>query len=432
MAIVPYLKEIDALQKRYRRNLLVFIIDWVAYGTAMNFVSLTTVLPAFVSSLTDSRIAIGLLSTISVLGWNFFQIVSAGRIEGKKYKKPFILKITPGERIPWLIIGISTLLFATSKPLLALSMFYILYATISISSGLCTTAWLDIIAKSIPEDKRGFFFSTANVIGAILGFASGFVVAFYMDFFSYPFNYFMCFLTAFIFISISWIDINFLDEPPSNVSGSSKGFREYIMKLPKIIKNDRNYLLYTISGIVGAFGGIASSFYTTYAIDQFNAGDFEVGLFTIVFVGAQIIASVLWGVIQEKYGYKRVLVAGGITGAMGVILSMTAGSVSHLLIVFALAGTSLSSFMVSNFPMLMQMAPENERPTYIGLSSALKAPFLATAPLIGGFIVERYGYFPMFMVSLIFAIASIITLAGVKTPPVSTKTPLRERLIKRF
>ncbi|MEM1557534.1 MAG: MFS transporter [Thermoproteota archaeon] len=422
----------EASYKRYRRNLLVFIIDWATYGTAMNFVSLTTVLPALVSSLTDSKIAIGLVSTISVLGWNLFQLVSARKIEGKKYKKPFILRVTPGERIPWLIIGISILLFATNNPLLTLLIFYISYIVISVSSGLCTTAWLDIIAKAIPENKRGFFFSTANMIGAALGLLSGFIVAFYMNFFNYPFNYFMCFLTAFIFVLISWIDINFIDEPPSNTNGLSNSFREYVKKLPKIIKSDRNYFLYTISGIVGAFGGIASSFYTAYAIDLFKAGDFEVGLFTLVFVGAQIIASIIWRFIQEKYGHKKVLVLGGVVGALAITLSITANSLNYFLIVFALAGTSFSSFMVSNFPLLMEMSPEDERPTYIGLSSALKSPFLAIAPLIGGFMIEKYGYLITFITSLFFTLSSTIILAKVRTRPAHVEIPLRERLIKRF
>ncbi|MDW8033443.1 MAG: MFS transporter [Nitrososphaerota archaeon] len=423
---------INESNKRYRRNLLLFLIDWSAYGTAMNFVSLTTVLPAFVSSLTNSRIAVGLVSTISVLGWNFFQLVSAGSIENRRYKKPFILRITPGERIPWLIIGISTLLFATNNPILTLLIFYVSYIIISVSSGLCTTAWLDIIAKSIPEGKRGFFFSAANMIGAVLGLLSGLVVAFYMDFFDYPLNYFMCFLTAFIFISISWIDINFIDEPPSNTLESPNGIKDYVRKLPRIIKSDKNYFLYTISGIVGAFGGIASSFYTAYAIDRFNAGDFEVGLFTTVFVGSQIIASILWRIVQEKYDHRKVLITGGIIGIIGIILSITAKSINHFLIVFAFTGVSFSSFMVSNFPLLMQMSPDNERPTYIGLSSALKSPFLAIAPIIGGLIIEKYGYIPAFMISLFFAIASTLILTKVRTQPIRVEMPLQERLIKRF
>jgi MFS family permease len=422
----------SALDKRYRRNFLLFIIDWAAYGTAMNFVSVTTVLPAFVSSLTDSKIAVGLISTISVLGWNFFQLVSAIIIEGNKYKKPFIMRVTPGERIPWLVISISSLMFATENPPLALLIFYASYAIVSISSGLCTTAWLDIIAKSIPENKRGVFFSTANMIGAILGVISGSVVAFYMSSFKHPLNYFMCFLTAFVFISISWIDINFIEEPPSTTSRPPNSFKKYVRKLPRILKSDKNYLFYTVSGIVGAFGGIASSFYTVYAIDRFKAGDFEVGLFTFIFVGTQIVTSILWRLVQEKRGHKTVLVLGGIAGALAITVSIIANSLNYFLIVFALAGASLSSFMVSNFPLLMEMSPEDERPTYIGLSSALKSPFLAIAPLIGGFMIEKYGYFTTFITSLFFAVVSTMVLAKVRTRPTRIEIPLRERLIKHF
>lgn len=417
--------------KRYRRNLLVLIIDWTTYGTAMNFVSLTTVLPAFIISLTDSKIAVGLVSTISVIGWNFFQLISAGRIERRKYKKPFILRITPGERIPWLIIGLSTFFLATRHPLLVLTIFYISYAIISTSSGLSTTAWLDILAKAIPERKRGFFFATANLIASILGFASGFIVAFYMDFFKYPVNYFMCFLTAFVFILVSWIDITFIDEPPSNLSEEPNGFKEYLGKLPKIIKNDRNYIFYTLSGIIGSFGGVASSFYTAYAIDRFKAGGFEVGLFTSVSIGAQILTNILWGFVQEKYGHKTVLIMGGIAGISATITAMLANSLNYFLLVFALTGASFSSFMVSNFPLLMEMAPEDERPTYIGLSSALKSPFLAMAPLIGGLMIEEYGYFSTFIVSMIFATISTIVLTKVK-PRVHAEIPMREKLIRRF
>jgi MFS family permease len=420
-----------ASNKRYRRNFLVFIIDWTMYSTAMNFVSLTTVLPAFVISLTDSKIAVGLVSTISVMGWNFFQLVSAGRIEGRRYKKPFILKITPAERIPWLIISISALLFSTENPLLALLIFYVSYIMISVSSGLCTTAWLDIIAKSVPEEKRGLLFSTANLIGSILGLASGMVVAFYMNHFYYPLNFFMCFLTAFIFVSISWIDIRFIDEPPSNVNGGSSSFKEYLGKMPEVIKKDRNYMFYTLSGIIGSFGSIASSFYTAYAMNRFKAGDLEVGLFTLVFIGAQILSNILWKLVQDKRGHKTVLVIGGVIGISATIIAIFANSLSYFLLVFALTGASFSSFMVSNFPLLMEMAPEDERPTYIGLSSALKSPFLAIAPLIGGLMIEKYGYFPTFIVSAVFATISTIILMKV-SPRAPVEILMREKFIRRF
>jgi len=421
------------LEKRHRRNLLVLLIDWVTYGSAMNFVSLTTVLPAFIMSLTDSKIAVGLVTTISVLGWNFFQLVSAGRIEMRKYKKPFVLRITPGERIPWLIAAFSTILLAEKDPLLALIIFYVSYITINVSSGLCTTAWLDIVAKAIPEEKRGFFFATANLISSVLGLASGIAVAFYMNFFKYPVNYFMCFLTAFILVFISWIDITFIDEPPSNVTGKPRSAREYAGKIPKIIRNDRNYMFYTVSGIVGSFGGMASSFYAAYAIDRFKAGGFEIGLFTSVSVGAQILANILWGFIQERYGHKTVLVAGGLAGILATVTALLASSPSYFLLVFALSGASFSSFMVSSFPILMEMAPEEDRSTYIGLNSALRAPFQAIAPLIAGVVIEKYGYTPAFLASAAFSTVSTVILVRVRQKPRSrVEASIWGKLLKRF
>jgi len=254
-----------------------------------------------------------------------------------------------------------------------------------------------------------------------------------MNFFKYPVNYFMCFLTTFILVSISWVDITFIDEPPSNVAGKLRSVREYVGKIPRIIKNDVNYMFYTVSGIVGSFGGIASSFYTAYAIDRFKAGGFEIGLFTSVTVGTQILANILWGFIQERHGHKTVLMAGGVAGILATIIALLATSPSHFLLVFALSGASFSSFMVSSFPMLMEMAPEEDRPTYIGLNSALRAPSQAVAPIIGGLVIEKYGYPPAFLASALFSTASTVVLARVRQKPRGPAGPsILGRLLKRF
>jgi MFS family permease len=149
-------------------------------------------------------------------------------------------------------------------------------------------------------------------------------------------------------------------------------------------------------------------------------------------VGAQILTNILWRLVQEKYGHKTVLVIGGAAGILATIIAMFANSLNYFLLVFALTGASFSSFMVSNFPLLMEMAPESERPTYMGLSSALKSPFLAVAPLIGGFMIEEFGYFSTFIVSMVFATISTIVLTKVKKPCVRAEIPVREKLIRRF
>jgi MFS family permease len=48
-----------------------------------------------------------------------------------------------------------------------------------------------------------------------------------------------------------------------------------------------------------------------------------------------------------------------------------------------------------------EFGSEENRPTYIGLSNTLVAPFTIIAPLIGGWIAETSGFQTTFMVSAV-------------------------------
>ena len=61
----------------YRRNFICFVLDYVFFGVGMAFVSHTTVLPSFVSQLTDSPPVIGLSSTIMTGAWLLPQLIAA-------------------------------------------------------------------------------------------------------------------------------------------------------------------------------------------------------------------------------------------------------------------------------------------------------------------------------------------------------------------
>ena len=53
----------------YRRNFVALMGDYVGFATAMTFASQTTVLPDLVSRLTDSELAVGLLSSVISGAW---------------------------------------------------------------------------------------------------------------------------------------------------------------------------------------------------------------------------------------------------------------------------------------------------------------------------------------------------------------------------
>jgi hypothetical protein len=61
----------------YRQNFICFVLDHVFFGVGLAFVSQTTVLPSFISQLTDSAPLIGLASTIQTGAWLLPQLLAA-------------------------------------------------------------------------------------------------------------------------------------------------------------------------------------------------------------------------------------------------------------------------------------------------------------------------------------------------------------------
>jgi MFS family permease len=52
----------------------------------------------------------------------------------------------------------------------------------------------------------------------------------------------------------------------------------------------------------------------------------------------------------------------------------------------------------------MEFGSEKDRPTYIGMSGTLTGPFFLVAPIVGGSIIQLWGYKSMFLVALILAV----------------------------
>jgi ABC-type sugar transport system substrate-binding protein len=65
-----------------------------------------------------------------------------------------------------------------------------------------------------------------------------------------------------------------------------------------------------------------------------------------------------------------------------------------------------ASILLGYFNYVLDIAPEAERSTYIGLTNTL-AGLLAAAPLVGGWILEQTSY------TFLFGLTAILVLPGV-------------------
>jgi MFS family permease len=151
---------------------------------------------------------------------------------------------------------------------------------------------------------------------------------------------------------------------------------------------------------------MASGFYTVYALRVFGAAEWQVGAFTTLLLAGQVVGNLGLGWLADRVGHRAVLVLGLGALAAGNALALAAPSVRALEPVFALLGVHYASVHISARTILLELAEEGERPTYIGLVNTALAPLTFTAPIAAGLVADRLGF------PVVFALAAALCAVG--------------------
>ena len=185
-------------------------------------------MPALVSKLTDSKMALGLIPAISSLGFYLPQLFIANLSERMRYKKPFVMWIGGlVERLPFLLIALAIWFLGASSPAITLTFFFLLLVMTSFGSGIGTPAWFDIIAKVIPVQRRGFWSGLSHGLGALIGAGGALYFGQVLDRINFPLNFAILFTIAFAMLVISFIGLALNREPPSTVVKESIPLARY-------------------------------------------------------------------------------------------------------------------------------------------------------------------------------------------------------------
>lgn len=416
------LREIEEFVIRYyKRNFLVNCLDMAFFSFGSAFFSVSTIFPVLIKNLGGSNIHIGLLPAIANLGWTIPSIFGAKMVDRLPRKLPFILRWTIGERLPYLIIALLLILLAPSNPRLTLYLSLLLFFIATFTGGILFPAWLDYIAKIIPPLRRGTIFAVGFGVGGILGILASFLARNFLENYPFPYNFFYCFISASIALGISYLFIALAKEPAVSVNSEDLTLSQYIRSLPSILREDRNFTYYILARALSSLGSMGLGFYTVYSLKIFNLHDGYAGIFSAFLLASQTIGNFLLGPFGDLKGHKLVLSIGILSlviGYLGLIIGISP-LVAYLAFIFM--GINYSAFGTSGMALLIEFAPEDKRPIYIGLSSTIMGPFSFIAPIIGGILANKFGYKPMFLVALILSGLGFIIMSFLVREPRKTQ-----------
>jgi hypothetical protein len=165
------------VERNYKHNFIVNFLDGTAFWFGASFFAYRTILPVYISKLTDSEFALALLSMVLATGWLLPQLFTANwvqRLPLKKYGPVNIGLWT--ERLPIFLLAGAAWLATISKEL-SLIISIILIAWHMVGAGVIAVAWQDMLAKIFPLNRRGRFLGITNFGGTATGVLGASAVA---------------------------------------------------------------------------------------------------------------------------------------------------------------------------------------------------------------------------------------------------------------
>jgi MFS family permease len=400
-----------------RHNFVTLGLDYSCFLVGMSFASPATIMPAFASHLGASNVTIGAIPAVLTLGWLLPSLFTAHHTERLSHKLPFVLRYTIWERVPLAVLALVAWFVAAPFPGLTLLLFFGLLLVMTGTGGALMPAWMDIVGRAIPTTLRGRFFGTANVVASAGGLLGTALTAWILSSVAPPRSYGLCFLAGAVFVALSYIALAKVREPAGAVTPEPVSLSAYLLRMPDVLRRDRNLFWFLVARGVGIVGGMATGFFTVYALRVFGAAEWQVGTFTTLLLAGQVVGNVGLGWLADRIGHRVVLALGLASLAAGNLVALVAASVGGLGPAFALAGVHNAALNISARTILLEIAEESERPTYIGLGNTALAPLTFTAPIAAGIMADRLGFQPVFGLATAMSIAGLALLLALVHEP---------------
>ena len=427
----------------HQRNYSLSILNGVYTRLAMNITHPSLVLSVFVRTLGGSNTLIGLLPAIRFGLWFLPQFLVASWVQPQPRKVRIIVALEIGRALVYGILGVLTYTLALSYPRLLLFLFFLLFICSRLTAGTGGLTRMDLIGQIILPARRAPFFATRNFWGGALIFGAGFLVRYMLDPARgqpFPFNFTILFGLSCCFFVLAALALLQIKETPDPNHQPRRSLKAQLAHAPYLLKRDPTFRRYLLVRVLLNMTRLAEPFYPVFALDILGAPMSMVGLYLSAMTLAEVLSNLLWQKVDRAHGTTFLVKIASLLTILTPLLAATlpwlmrsAGFTveSHGLLpaylftsVFLLAGVSGSGRAIGLMALLLDIAPDEERASYIGLANTVLG-IVSFLPILAGAIIDRMGFEPIF-----FAATGLLLLAFLVTlrwNPVSEADPLRRR-----
>ncbi|NLO04207.1 MAG: MFS transporter [candidate division WS1 bacterium] len=396
----------------------------------------TALIPLLIHRLSGAAWVVGVVLGLKGIVEALAQVAVARGLDARDRKKPAFIAGSTIQTLSYITCA-AVLWFADSIPN-AIVLIVLLVALLAYRAGLAISGLTlqDIVTKSVPTTRRGSLHMWRKLGALVLVF---FVVTPFVQWmigddgpFDFPRNFGVLFAASVVATAIAWLLFAQVKEPPSRAAKQQLTWNEHLRRGVTFFRSDSSYRrVVRIRLLVGVAAGVRP-FLIVFATDVWNLADEVAAIFIAVQICAEFAGALIAGFISDRQGNRRAILlmiwamtlccAAAVIAAAGtwdVPLMLLAWETNLQVVIlggaFVGSGLFLASMQIGYANYLMDIAPEHQRPSYIGFSTAFTLP-LAIAPMLYGWGADLFGYQPAFVTALVLSLVALYLFLQLPEP----------------
>jgi MFS family permease len=385
-----------------RRNFAALLMDAIGWPFGQSFLSPQTILPMFVARLSGSNALVGLMNGIQSFGALFPQLIAANKVEALPYRKPYLMALGMlVERLPVLVLAISTFLISDAAVLIVV--FFVCWSVASLGTGFNLPAYMSLFASVIPAERRGRIMGLGNGVGTLLATGGAYLARHLLQTQTGLRGYAWCFLLGAGVLVLSFAPVASVAEERPSARSERHTLVEYLLEVPKVIRANGSFGNYILMQICLQLPLTGVAFLTSYAILDLQVSEPVVAVCSALYMGASTVGSLLWGLLGDSGGYRRVFIIGSVFGIAAYSAMATLPELSVVYMAFVASGMFTSCLWVGT-NMSLEFCHQSRAATYSAVVFTCTAPFRTLLPVFAGWSADRIGFVPVFASMAVFCL----------------------------
>jgi MFS family permease len=395
-------------------NYILIFFDTIFFSNAMTFLSINAIISFYLYQLGATTFHIGLANALVSIGAIVSQPYFAKKVVNLSYKKNAFAKYLFIQRCLFLLFVLMVPLLSKDYPGLMLSIFLVSWAVFNFFVGAYAPFFISLFAKLVAVQQRGRLKGYAGGIANLLALGSAFVAGAIMKVVAYPYNYTIIFGIGALVLLIDAMVFVFIKEEPDQVTPLNMGYFQYFKSIPLSMNINPAFKRMVIGFCFMVLSQVSLAYYTLYAVRAYDISSSQVAVFIAITSAANIVGSILFGIIADKFSQRAVLVISSACAFFAGIVIFGYDGLNGVYAAFALSTLSASGYLVSSGLLIIEHVPRDRLPMCISVNNVITLIVSAVVTLGSSFFIDYVSFSGLFMLTAAAAFVGCAIIYTVK------------------